>query len=78
MIGSASTFSYAVCGLMALVGGFRIYNHWQINGSDDVLKMTARWLAAIIIVLILGGNIQSIVNSQGLFDPSLNDKIMSR
>jgi hypothetical protein len=78
MIGSVATFSYAVCGLLALIGGFRIYNHWQINGSDEVLTLTARWLAAIIAVLILGGIIQSIVNSQGIFDPSLNDKIMSR
>ena len=78
MIGSVSTFSYTVCGLLALVGGFRIYNHWQMNGSDEILSMTARWLAAIIAVLILGGIIQAIVNSQGVFDPSLNDKIMSR
>lgn len=78
LMGSISTFSYAVCCLLALIGGFRIYNHWQMQGSDEVLLLSARWIAAIITVLILGGILQSIVNSQGVFDPSLQDKIMPR
>lgn len=45
-------FVYAVCALLSVIAGLRIFSRWQ-SGSDDVTGDIWRWGLGIIIVLLL-------------------------
>lgn len=53
-IGVFTTFVYAVCGMMALFGAYRIYVRWQ-SGEDDVTWLIGRWAGAIMMLLAVTG-----------------------
>lgn len=57
-----SNFVYAVCGIMGLLGGLRIYNG-AMNG-DDVKRYAFRWLGAIIALFVVGYTLQSLASAQ--------------
>ena len=58
-----SNFVFAVCGIMGLLGGLRIYN-MAMNGEDDVKRHAFRWLGAIISLFVIGYALQGIASSQ--------------
>ncbi|GHB86089.1 DUF4134 family protein [Persicitalea jodogahamensis] len=58
-----SNFVFAVCGIMGLLGGLRIYN-MAMNGEDDVKRHAFRWLGAIIALFVIGYALQGIASSQ--------------
>jgi hypothetical protein len=53
-IGVFTTFVYAVCGMIALFGAYRIYVRWQ-SGEDDVTWLIGRWVGAIMMLLAVTG-----------------------
>lgn len=58
-----SNFVFAVCGIMGLLGGLRIYN-MAMNGEDDVKRHAFRWLGAIIALFVVGYALQSLASAQ--------------
>ncbi len=58
-----SNFVFAVCGIMGLLGGLRIYS-MAMNGEDDVKRHAFRWLGAIIALFVIGYALQSIASAQ--------------
>lgn len=58
-----SNFVFAVCGIMGLLSGLRIYN-MAMNGEDDVKRFAFRWLGAIIALFVIGYALQEIASSQ--------------
>lgn len=58
-----SNFVFAVCGIMGLLGGLRIYN-MAMNGENDVKRFAFRWLGAIIALFTIGYALQGIASSQ--------------
>ena len=58
-----SNFVFAVCGLMGLLGGLRIYN-MAMNGEDGVKRHVFRWLGAIIALFVVGYALQSLAPAQ--------------
>jgi TRAP-type C4-dicarboxylate transport system permease small subunit len=58
-----SQFVFAVCGMMGLLGGLRIYN-MAMNGEDEVKRHAFRWLGAIIALFVIGYALQSIASTQ--------------
>ncbi|MPR37397.1 DUF4134 family protein [Salmonirosea aquatica] len=58
-----SNFVFAVCGIMGLLGGLRIYTG-AMNGDDDVKRHAFRWLGAIIALFVIGYTLQSLASAQ--------------
>ncbi|TDE09804.1 DUF4134 family protein [Dyadobacter psychrotolerans] len=66
-----TTFVYAICGFMGLLGGLKIYFK-SMNGDDDIEGYGFRWVAAIIAVLLVGTLLQRIASQQKPFSGDSN------
>jgi hypothetical protein len=51
-LGTFVRFVYVVCGLLSLVGIFRIFSQWQL-GDKEVTGALWRWGLSIVTVLLL-------------------------
>lgn len=58
-----SSFAFAICALMGLLGGMKIYTR-IMNGDEQVKWYVFRWLGAILAVLVIGTVLQRIAISQ--------------
>lgn len=56
------TFTYLVCGFMGLIGGLRIYNRWQLGGSERITTEIWRWAAAILAVIAITTGLSAYVS----------------
>jgi|GEM_PF-7054135 len=73
-LGVFSNFVFAVCGIMGLLGGLRIYS-MAMNGEEDVKRHAFRWLGAIIALFVVGYALQSIASAQKPMQGDANVKI---
>lgn len=73
-LGTFSSFVYAVCGIMGLLGGLRIYN-MAMNGEDEVKRFAFRWIGAIIALLVIGYALQGIASAQKPMQSDSNVKV---
>lgn len=58
-----SAFVMAIIGLMALVGGLKVYNKWQA-GEQDATRDAFRWGISIVAVLILWAVLENYTGTQ--------------
>lgn len=60
---SVKYFCYGLAALFGLVGGLRIYNHWQLHGKHHlhIESEIVAWTGASVFFILAGAIIQAIL-----------------
>lgn len=56
-------FVFTIIAILALIGGFKIFQKWQL-GEEPVAPMIFRWGGALIAVLIIAGALRTLAENQ--------------